>query len=66
VADPERLDDHPWLDLMRITAADGHTSELRTLVGQLVEAREVEVPEELSPDTYREVDRLAGDLLRIG
>jgi hypothetical protein len=66
VADPERLDDHPWLDLMRITAADGHNSELRTLVGQLVEAREVEVPEELSPDTYREVDRLAGDLLRMG
>jgi hypothetical protein len=40
-ADPDRLDDHPWLDLMRITAADGHTSELRTLLEQLIETREV-------------------------
>jgi hypothetical protein len=64
-ADPERLDDHPWLDLMRITAAEGHTSELRSLIEQLIETREVEVPEDLSPDTYRQINHLAGDLLRV-
>jgi hypothetical protein len=66
LADPDRLDDHPWIDLMRITATEGHTSELRTLVGQLVDARDLEVPEELAPDTYAEINRLAGDLLRVG
>jgi hypothetical protein len=66
LADPERLDDHPWLDLMRITAAEGHTSELRSLVDQLIETREVEVPEDLTPDTYRQINHLAGDLLRVG
>jgi hypothetical protein len=65
-ADPDRLDDHPWIDLMRITAAEGHTSELRTLVGQLVDARDLEVPEELAPDTYAQINRLAGELLRVG
>jgi hypothetical protein len=66
LADPDRLDDHPWIDLMRITATEGHTSELRTLVGQLVDARDLEVPEELAPDTYAQINRLAGDLLRVG
>ena len=66
LADPDRLNDQPWLDLMRITAGEGHTSELRALIDQLVLVREVEIPEELSPDTYREVNRLAGPLLRIG
>jgi hypothetical protein len=51
---------------MRITAAEGHTSELRSLVEQLIETREVEVPEDLSPDTYRQINHLAGDLLRVG
>jgi hypothetical protein len=66
LADPDRLNDQPWLDLMRITAEEGHTSELRALIDQLVVAREVEVPEELSPETFREVNRLAGHHLRIG
>jgi hypothetical protein len=66
LADPDRLDDHPWIDLMRITATEGHTSELRTLIGQLVDARDLEVPEELAPDTYAQINRLAGDLLRVG
>jgi hypothetical protein len=51
---------------MRITVEKGHTSELRSFIGQLVTARDVEVPEELSPDTYRDINHLAGDLLRNG
>ena len=65
VADPDRVDDHPWVDLMRIHHADGHRSEMRTLLEQLIEARGVEVPEELSPATFRAIDELAGDLLRV-
>jgi hypothetical protein len=31
-----------------------------------VDARDLEVPEELAPDTYAQINRLAGDLLRVG
>jgi hypothetical protein len=65
LADPDRSDDHPFVDLMRINHADGHRSELRTLLEQLIEARGVEVPEELAPATFRAIDELAGDLLRV-
>lgn len=51
---------------MRITAAEGNTSELHALINQLVQAREAEVPEDLNPDTYRQINQLAGDLLRVG
>ena len=66
LADPDRTHDHPWLDLMRITTTEGHTSELRSLINQLIHTRDVEVPEELSPDTYAQINHLAGDLLRTG
>jgi hypothetical protein len=65
VADPDKTDDHPWVDLMRIYQADGYTSELRTLLEQLMDARGVEVPEELNPRTFQAIDTLAGDLLRV-
>jgi hypothetical protein len=50
---------------MRVYQADGYTSELRTLLEQLMEARGVEVPEELNPRTFQAIDTLAGDLLRV-
>ncbi|MFY1633666.1 peptidoglycan-binding protein [Solwaraspora sp. WMMB335] len=66
LADPTRLDDHPWIDAMRIAQADGRSAELRALLDDLVRTREVEVPEDLSPDTYAEIHELLRDLLRMG
>jgi hypothetical protein len=66
LADPARLDDHPWIDAMRVAKADGRSAELRSLLDDLVRTREVEVPEDLSPDTYKSIHDLLGDLLRIG
>jgi hypothetical protein len=66
LADPSRLDDHPWVDAMRVARADGRSAELRALLDDLVRTREVEVPEDLSPDTYAAIHGLVGDLLRVG
>ncbi|MDG4784952.1 LysM peptidoglycan-binding domain-containing protein [Micromonospora sp. WMMD1102] len=66
LADPSRLDDHPWVDAMRVAHADGRSAELRALLDDLVRTREVEVPEDLSPDTYAAIHELVGDLLRVG
>ncbi|WP_239089269.1 AfsR/SARP family transcriptional regulator [Micromonospora gifhornensis] len=49
IADPARLDDHPWLDAMRVAHADNRSAELRALLDDLVRTREVEVPEDLPP-----------------
>ncbi|WP_238005840.1 bacterial transcriptional activator domain-containing protein [Dactylosporangium sp. AC04546] len=64
LADPARLDDHPWIDAMRVARADGRSAELRALFDDLVRTREVEVPEDLSPDTYAAINDLIGELLR--
>ncbi len=66
LADPARLDDHPWIDAMRVARADGRAAELRALLDDLVRTREVEVPEDLSTDTYAAIHELLGDLLRVG
>ncbi|MGI5213858.1 peptidoglycan-binding protein [Plantactinospora sp. CA-290183] len=66
LADPARLDDHPWVDAMRVARADGRSAELRALLDDLVRTREAEVPEDLSPDTYGAIHELVGDLLRVG
>ncbi|GGM51691.1 peptidoglycan-binding protein [Dactylosporangium sucinum] len=64
LADPARLDDHPWIDAMRVARADGRSAELRALLDGLVRTREVEVPEDLSPDTYAAINDLIGEFLR--
>src|SRR5437762_4976196 len=51
-ADPYRGDDELWRDLMRAEYIDGHTAELRQLLGELIQARDAEVPEDLSKETY--------------
>ncbi|GGM67103.1 membrane protein [Micromonospora sonchi] len=66
LADPARSDDHPWLDAMRVAHADNRSAELRALLDDLVRTREVEVPEDLSPDTYAALRELVGNLLRVG
>ncbi|MFF0659151.1 LysM peptidoglycan-binding domain-containing protein [Micromonospora tulbaghiae] len=52
LADPDRADDEPWRDIMRAAHAEGHAAELRNLLGELMRAREAEVPEDLAPTTY--------------
>jgi hypothetical protein len=66
LADPARLDDHAWIDAMRVARADGRAAELRALFDDLVDARKAEVPEDLLPQTYAAVCELLGDLLRVG
>ncbi|MET8042529.1 LysM peptidoglycan-binding domain-containing protein [Micromonospora sp. NPDC005215] len=63
LADPERGDDGPWHDIMRAAHAEGHTAELRNLLGELMRAREAEVPEDLTPVTYALLRELLPDLL---
>jgi nucleoid-associated protein YgaU len=52
LVDVERSYDQPWRDMMRAEHADGHTDRLRTVLSELMRAREAEAPEDLSPDTY--------------
>jgi hypothetical protein len=63
LADPYRGDDELWHDIMHAEHLDGHTAELRQLLGELIQAREAEVPEDLQPATYRWLRSLAPDLL---
>ncbi|MEU8220114.1 LysM peptidoglycan-binding domain-containing protein [Micromonospora taraxaci] len=63
LADPERGDDGPWHDLMRAAHTEGHTAELRNLLGELMRVREAEVPEDLTPVTYALLRELLPDLL---
>jgi hypothetical protein len=58
IADPDRSHDEPWLDLMHAEQIDGNRAELRQLREQLLHARDAEVPEDLAPATFREVDGL--------
>ena len=58
IADPDRGHDEPWLDLMHAEQIDGNRAELRQLREQLLHARDAEVPEDLAPATFREVDGL--------
>ncbi|WP_081883930.1 LysM peptidoglycan-binding domain-containing protein [Micromonospora parva] len=63
LADPERGDDGPWHDVMRAAQTEGHTAELRNLLGELMRTREAEVPEDLTPVTYALLRELLPDLL---
>jgi DNA-binding SARP family transcriptional activator len=62
-ADPDRIDDHPWRDLMRIAHAEGHDSEVRAIYEDLITARKVEVPEDLATPTCNLVYELLGPRL---
>ncbi|GIJ12241.1 LysM peptidoglycan-binding domain-containing protein [Micromonospora andamanensis] len=64
-ADPHRGDDGPWHDLMRAAYIEGHSAELRNLLGELMSAREAEVPEDLAPDTYAWLLHLLPDVLGV-
>jgi hypothetical protein len=58
LADPDRLEDQPFLDAMRIARHEGRTAELRALIDDLIRRREVEVPEDLPVETYAALNDL--------
>jgi hypothetical protein len=53
LADADRSYDQPWQDRLRAEHADGRTEALRAVLAELMEARDAETPEDLSPETYR-------------
>jgi len=63
LADPYRGDDQLWRDIMRAEYVDGHGAELRQLLGELIQARDAEVPEDLSRDTYAWLRSIMPELL---
>ncbi|MFI5843911.1 hypothetical protein ACIA8K_29855 [Catenuloplanes sp. NPDC051500] len=65
-ADQERAEDHPWLDAMRIAYQAGHRTEVRTLLDDLVQARDAEVPEDLTAATYRQIITLMPEIVSAG
>jgi hypothetical protein len=52
LVDVERSYDQPWRDLLRAEHADGQTDRLRAVLSDLMQVREAEAPEDLSPDTF--------------
>jgi hypothetical protein len=60
-ADPDRVDDQPWIDLMRAQQIDGNRAELRQVRDELVSVRGYEVPEELTPATFQAINELVRD-----
>lgn len=63
LADPHRGDDALWRDIMQAEHADGHTAQLRQLLGELMQSREAEVPEDLSAETYTWLRKAIPDVL---
>jgi hypothetical protein len=55
-ADPDRIDDQPWLDLMHAEHIDGNRAELHQLADQLRQARDAEILEDLV--RYQEINKL--------
>jgi hypothetical protein len=66
LADPDRASDIAWRDLLRVAAAEGNNAELEQLLGELMEARDAEVPEDLDKDTYRLLCDLMPERMRAG
>ena len=66
LADPDRTSDIVWRDLITVTAAKGNTAELDQLLGDLMRARDAEVPEDLDADTYRLLCEVMPDRIRVG
>ncbi len=66
LADPDRASDIAWRDLMRVASAEGNTAELEHLLGELMRARDAEIPEDLDSETYRLLRELLPDQMRVG
>jgi hypothetical protein len=66
LADPDHASDITWRDLLRVAAAKGNAAELDQLLGDLINAREAEVPEDLDRETYRLLCDLMPERIRAG
>jgi hypothetical protein len=66
LADPDRASDIAWRDLLRVAAAEGNNAEMDQLLGELLQARDAEVPEDLDRETYRLLCELLPDRMRAG
>jgi hypothetical protein len=63
LGDPDRASDIAWRDLMRVVDAEGDTAELDQILGELMRARDAEVPDK---ETYRMLCDLMPDRMRAG
>jgi hypothetical protein len=59
-ADPHRIDDPPWIDLIEAELADGNRQAMQQRRDELVAFRGLEVPEDLPPQTYRAIEEVFG------
>ena len=66
LADPAGAHDITWRDLLRVAAAQGNTAELDELLGELMDSREAEVPEDLDKETYRLLCNLMPERIGAG
>ena len=66
LADPYRASDIAWRDVLRVVSAEGNTAALGQLLGELMQARDAEVPEDLDRETYRLLCDLMPDQMRAG
>ena len=55
-ADPERIDDLPWIDLIDAEQIDGNRAAMHHLRDELVAFRGGEVPEDLAPQTFKAIE----------
>jgi nucleoid-associated protein YgaU len=53
LADPDKAEDQPWRDAMRIAHLRGRDSELRALLDDLMRHRDADVDEDLDAATYQ-------------
>lgn len=58
LVDRDRTSERPLVDQMRVLHADGRTAEAERVANQLLELTEVDVPEDLQPDTSRAINTL--------
>ena len=56
--DRDRTSERPLVDQMRVLHAQGNLAEAERAAAQLLTLTEVDVPEELQPDTFRAVNEL--------
>ena len=57
-ADPDRIDDPPWVDLIEAELVDGNRQAVEQRRDELVAFRGLEVPEDLPPQTYQAIEEL--------
>jgi hypothetical protein len=58
IADPDRIDDPPWIDLIEAELVDGNRQAMQQRRDELVAFRGLEVPEDLPPQTYQAIEEL--------